>query len=92
MSLHDFIDHYSESDEKLRHYDVSQLEPALRPTLVDNAGAVLATRDTIIDGVVLAPEVVDALTAYLQALTDPAARDLTSLIPERVPSGLPVPR
>ena len=92
VSLRDFIDHYSESGEKLRHYDVAQLEPALRPTLVDNTGTILATRDTIIDGVVLAPKVVDALTAYLQALTDPAARDLTYLIPERVPSGLPVPR
>ena len=91
-SLRDFVDHYSESDLKLRQYDGSQLEPLLRPTLLDNVDAVLATRDTIIDGVVLAPEVVDALTAYLNALTDPAARDLRHLIPAQVPSGLPVGR
>jgi len=30
------------------------------------------------------------LVAFLKSLTDPAARDLTSLIPARVPSGLPV--
>src|SRR5207249_2116671 len=30
------------------------------------------------------------LVAFLKALTDPAARDLTSLIPATVPSGLPV--
>ena len=92
FSLHDFIDHYSESERKLRTFDASRLEPALQGTVVDNATAILATRDPIIDGVVLAPEIVDALTAYLLALTDPAARNLTHLIPERVPSGLPVPR
>jgi hypothetical protein len=30
------------------------------------------------------------LVAFLKALTDPAARDLTALTPARVPSGLPV--
>src|SRR5438874_2386999 len=30
------------------------------------------------------------LVAFLKSLTDPAARDLTALIPARVPSGLPV--
>jgi hypothetical protein len=34
--------------------------------------------------------VVDKLMAYMQALTDPAARNLSSAIPRRVPSGLPV--
>jgi hypothetical protein len=32
------------------------------------------------------------LVTFLKALTDPAARDLSALIPARVPSGLPVPR
>jgi hypothetical protein len=30
------------------------------------------------------------LVAFLESLTDPSARDLSSLIPMRVPSGLPV--
>lgn len=91
-SLHDFVDHYSESGRKLRDYDASRLEPPLDATVLDNADHILATRDPIIDGVELDPETVDALTAYLLALTDPAARELTRLIPERVPSGLPVAR
>ena len=33
-----------------------------------------------------------ALMAFLGALTDPAARDLSHLIPDSVPSGLPVER
>jgi len=32
------------------------------------------------------------LVAFLGALTDPAAADLGHLVPERVPSGLPVDR
>lgn len=90
--LSEFIDHYSESHEKLLNYDVSLLEPQLQGTLVDNFDGILATRDTIIEGVVLPPEIVESLTEYMHALTDPAARDLEHLIPERVPSGLPVER
>jgi hypothetical protein len=42
--------------------------------------------------VVLTPDVVDKLVAYMGALTDDAARDLSYIIPESVPSGLPVDR
>ncbi len=35
---------------------------------------------------------IDDLVAFLKSLTDPASRDLTHLIPDRVPSGLPVDR
>jgi cytochrome c peroxidase len=90
--LRDFIEHYSESDLKLRSFDPFTLEPLLQGTLVANADAILATRDTILNGVVLSPELVDELTAYMGALTDPAALDLRGLIPARVPSGLPVDR
>jgi hypothetical protein len=31
------------------------------------------------------------LVAFLKSLTDPAARDLSALVPSSVPSGLPVP-
>jgi cytochrome c peroxidase len=90
--LRDFIEHYSESDLKLRSFDPFTLEPLLQGTLVANVDAILATRDTILNGVVLSPEFVDLLTTYMGALTDPAALDLQGLIPARVPSGLPVDR
>ncbi len=32
----------------------------------------------------------DELVTFLKSLTDPAARDLVAITPERVPSGLPV--
>jgi cytochrome c peroxidase len=90
VDLRDFIDHYSESDIKLHAYDVDQLEAPLRPTLLANAADILLTRDTLLDGVVFPPEVVDQVTEFMRALTDPAARDLQRLAPRRVPSGLPL--
>lgn len=92
ISLRDFVAHYSESDAKLLSYDPSQLEAALRSTLQPTASAIIASRDPQILGVVFSSDVVDQLMAYLQALTDPAARDLSKSVPVRVPSKLPVDR
>jgi cytochrome c peroxidase len=89
-SLRAFIEHYSESDVKLRAFDFRTLDPSLQRTLQPTADDILAQRDPLLDGVVLTPDVVDKLMAYMSALTDDAARDLTHMIPHRVPSGLPV--
>jgi cytochrome c peroxidase len=89
-TLRGFIEHYSESDLKLKAYDPTQLEPALRGMLPLNAADILARRDTILNGVVISPDLVDKLMSYMSALTDDAARDLGSLVPNRVPSGLAV--
>ena len=91
-TLRGFIEHYSESDIKLRTFDPSPLEPALRGTVIPTTDAILAQRDTLLNGVVLTPQLVDALMDYMSALTDNTARNLTRLVPLRVPSGLPVDR
>ena len=57
---------------------------------MNNSADVLLQRDTLLAGVVLTDALVDKLMAYMSALTDDAARDLTHMIPLRVPSGLPV--
>jgi cytochrome c peroxidase len=88
--LRAFIDHYSESDLKLRTYDVNQLEPLLRGTVLPTADAILATRDPLLQGVVFTPRQVDEVTEFMLALTDPAARDLRLITPPRVPSGIPI--
>ena len=88
--LRAFVDHYSESDVKLRTYDPSQLEPVLQGTVLANAEEILASRDPLLDGVVFTPQQVDEVTAFMLALTDPAARNIQRLTPPRVPSGLPV--
>jgi cytochrome c peroxidase len=88
--LRAFIEHYSESDTKLLSFDPMSLDPSLRGTLQANATDVLLQRDPLLEGVVLTPDVVDKLMAYMSALTDDAARDLSHMVPLRVPSGLPV--
>ena len=90
ISLRDFVDHYSESDIKLRTFDINQLEPSLRGTVLPTAEEILATRDPLLQGVVFPPQVVDEVTEFMKALTDPGARNLRRLVPQRVPSGLPV--
>jgi cytochrome c peroxidase len=88
--LRAFIDHYSVSDAKLRAFTTDHLEALLQGTMLATADAILATRDTLLNGVVFPDVVVDEVTAFMLALTDPAARDLGHVVPERVPSGLPV--
>jgi cytochrome c peroxidase len=90
VSLRAFVQHYSESDLELQRYDSHQLEPALRGTLLPTTAAILARRDTLLNGVVIPDSLVDKLVTYLSALTDDDARHLDRLVPSRVPSGLPV--
>ena len=89
-SLQAFVEHYSESDQKLLSFDPMQLDPALRSTLLPNSADILAQRDTLLNGVVLTPALVGQLMDYMSALTDDRARDLRHLTPHHVPSGLPV--
>ena len=83
------MDHYSESDIKLRASH-AQLEPLLQPTLLPTVERILATRDTLLKGVVFPEQTIDEVTAFMTALTDPAARELAHVVPAYVPSGLPV--
>ncbi len=90
VSLRDWVDHYSQSDLKLRNYDPTQLEPLLQGTVLPTTDAILATRDNKLTKLVLTPQTVDEITEFLKALTDPAARNLNQVVPTRVPSGLPI--
>ena len=89
-SLRAFVAHYSESDTKLLTFDPNTLPPALRGTVQPNVGDILAQRDPLLAGVVLTDDLVDRLMDYMSALTDDAARDLSRIVPVRVPSKLPV--
>jgi len=89
-SLTELVDHYSDPSGALHSYDGSALEPLLQPTLLNTAAAIEATLDPALEGVHLNRAKVDDVVAFLETLTDPAALDLTSLIPVTVPSGLPV--
>lgn len=89
--LSDFIDHYSRNDEKLRAYTNADIpEPLLQGTLVDNKEAVIATRSPFILPADFDEVFVRKVTAFMRALTDDRARALLHVVPESVPSGLPV--
>ena len=90
VSLRDWVNHYSQSDVKLRAYSPGQLEPLLQGTLLATAADILVTRDTRLRTLVIPTQAVDEITEFLKSLTDPAARDLRRFVPVRVPSGLPV--
>ena len=86
-----FIDHYSRNDEKLRAYTSADIpEPLLWATLLDNKEAVIETRSPFIRPADFDEVFVQKVTAFMMALTDDRARDLLHLVPESVPSGLPV--
>lgn len=88
------IRHYSNPRQAIASYDATQLPAALQGT-VRNDGptrtAVLATLDIRVDSTInLSPAEVAQIEEFLKSLTDPASVDLAHLIPDSVPSGLPV--
>jgi cytochrome c peroxidase len=93
-TLDDVLDHYNNVSATLRAYDGSHLPPALRGMVHrDDAtiAAVLATLDFRLGPPLdLSETDMQDVVAFLRSLTDPAARDLSRLVPASVPSGLPV--
>jgi cytochrome c peroxidase len=93
-TLEDVVQHYDNVPRALRSYDVSRHAPALSDSYHGDDATVddvLATLDHRVRAPLdLTEEQMDDLVAFLKSLTDPAARDLRSLVPSRVPSGLPV--
>jgi cytochrome c peroxidase len=86
--------HYSDVRAALSGYDVSQVAPAFRPLYHGDAAtldAVSATLDVrVAQPFGFTDQERSDLLAFLRALTDPAARDLSALVPASVPSGLSV--
>ena len=95
-TLEGAVRHYINVSRSLRTYDASQL-PTVIQVMVQTGDAVwndvLSTLDPIVaDTLKVSSAEVTDLVAFLQALTDPSALDLSSLIPVSVPSGLDVDR
>ena len=93
-TLEAVIDHYNDVPKALREYDASQLSPAVRALYHGETATVDAVLATLDHRLRTPLHLTDAekieLIAFLKALTDPAARDLSSVTPAHVPSGLPV--
>jgi cytochrome c peroxidase len=93
-SLEAVIQHHLRPAEALRDYDPANLPPPLQLSLQNHEvtqALILATLDeNVAQPVALTGREIGQIAAFLEALTDPAARDLAYLIPAGVPSGLPL--
>lgn len=93
-SLVDFVDHYSDSEAKLRSFAATHgggMEPALQGQILEhNLDAILATRSPLIEGMSFDRQVAESIATFLTALTDERSRNVMHLLPASVPSGLPV--
>jgi len=93
-TLEQVVRHYNNVDSALVAFDPSELDPALRATYHGDAATITAIRQSL-DGRLRQPmRLTEAeqrqLVAFLKSLTDPAARNLSGVVPARVPSGLEV--
>jgi cytochrome c peroxidase len=98
-TLETVVRHYTNPDSSLRNYDVAQLDAAVRPLYRGDAAtqdAVLSNLDARLgssatgDRIQLTETERAQIVLFLKALTDPAARDLSHVVPSAVPSGLPI--
>jgi len=88
------VTHYNDVRLALTGFDPNQLAPDLRALYHGDAGTVAAVLERL-DFRLQQPLKLTSteraeLVAFLKALTDPSARDLSALVPSSVPSGLPV--
>jgi cytochrome c peroxidase len=93
-TLEEVVRHYNNVDSALKAFDPSVLSPALRATYHGDARTISLVSSTI-DGRLRQPIGLTVaeqgqIVAFLKSLTDPAAKDLSRVIPASVPSGLPV--
>lgn len=94
--LHEVLSHYAYPLETAPGYDASGLDPELAAMVhqdADHLAALLGSLSADMPDPETAGTVGQSnLRAFLTALTDPAWEDTAALVPESVPSGLPVPR
>lgn len=93
-TLENAVRHYTDPERTLRNYDRFQLTPLLRDTWDTDRtrqdARAAAISPLVRRGVRLSDAEVNQLLAFLEALTDPDARDLDHTEPPDVPSGLPI--
>jgi cytochrome c peroxidase len=90
------VRHHLDPEIGLRSYNSDQLRLELQDTFQDDAETITALLDNL-DPLVSTPltlsdEEMSQLVAFLNALTDPAAKNLSQVVPDSVPSGLSIDR
>ncbi len=93
-TLEAVVEHYNDVPTAMRSFDVMQLDPAFRDQHHGDDATINTVMPTVdfrfTQRLDFSETEKRALVAFLKSLTDPAARNLSSVIPSRVPSGLPV--
>jgi len=93
-TLEDAVRHYSDVPKSLRSFDPSTLPAQFQTSYhgeLQTVDTVLRTLDfRLRTPLNLTDTEVAELVAFLKSLTDPAARDLSGIVPASVPSGLPL--
>jgi cytochrome c peroxidase len=93
-TLEAVVRHYNNADSAQRNFDASGLTPAVRAQYHGDPGTVSAVLQTLDfrlrEPLRLTTTEQGQLVAFLKSLTDPAARDLSAIVPSSVPSGLAV--
>ena len=93
MDLESVVSHMLACRESCVNYDVSQVRSEFQDVRNDQAyldDMMLTLDDRVASPVELTGTEFASLMEFMNALTDPAAEDLSSLLPATVPSGLPV--
>jgi cytochrome c peroxidase len=90
--LRQFVLHYSDPIAKLRDYDITEhvSDVALHTLQVANTDVIAASISPFALGMTFDDKDARAMVDFLEALTAESSLDLGALVPERVPSGLPV--
>lgn len=89
-TLEGAVRHHLDPISALANYDVSQLDPILRETYQPDSDMLDSLDPLVSTPVALSDRQFDDLMAFLSALTSPSAQSGCDLIPNSVPSGLPV--
>ena len=93
--LRDAVLHHLDPADSLANYDETQVEPELVGTFQDDPETISTLLSTV-DPDLLTPTValteddVDDIMAFLSSLTDPSSINLKDLVPDELPSGLPL--
>ncbi|MGB1253124.1 MAG: cytochrome-c peroxidase [Candidatus Promineifilaceae bacterium] len=93
-TLESAVRHHLNVPAALADYDMMQLDESLRESCKLDENSLAFLLNTLDDEMQTAIELTDIeigqLVAFLNTLTSPSAADLAHLVPESVPSGLPI--
>ncbi|MAS92398.1 MAG: cytochrome-c peroxidase [Verrucomicrobiales bacterium] len=91
-TLEGAVRHQLNPAQELENYDTSQLEPEFRGAVHTDKEVIKMVKKTMPEELKLpkhySDQEVEDLVVFLKSLTSPSSRDLSSAIPESVPSGL----